>query len=65
MCDYCKRFDFGAAKCDMDRHGARIVNAGGAYRFPSHEQFNYCPNCGAPRIAVQKERERLEGGGDA
>lgn len=56
MCEFCRKFDFGAARCEVDGYGARIANAGGSYRFPEHEQFNFCPNCGEPRAAALKER---------
>lgn len=55
MCDFCRKFDFGAARCEVDRYGARISSAGGSYRFPEHEQFNYCPVCGEARWNVKKE----------
>lgn len=56
MCEFCRKFDFGASRCEVDGYGARIANAGGSYRFSEHEQFNFCPNCGEPRAAALKER---------
>lgn len=41
MCEFCRKFDFGASRCEVDGYGARIANAGGSYRFPEHEQFNF------------------------
>lgn len=55
MCNFCKKFDFGVARCEVDHCGARISNAGGSYRFPEHEQFNYCPNCGEARWNVKRK----------
>ena len=50
MCDFCEKFDFGIASCVVDRYGANIVMAGGSYRFPEHQQFFFCPKCGASRL---------------
>ena len=50
MCDFCKKFDFGIASCVVDQYGASIVMAGGSYRFPEHQQFLFCPKCGASRL---------------
>ena len=46
MCKFCESFDFSSAKCVIDKYGASISMAGGSYRFPVHEWFNYCPICG-------------------
>lgn len=56
MCDFCERFDFGSAVCNIDRHGTRIVLAGGSYRFPTERQFNFCPKCGESRDQILAER---------
>lgn len=50
MCDFCEKFDFGTASCVVDRYGASIVMAGGSFRFPEHQQFLFCPKCGASRL---------------
>lgn len=50
MCDFCEKFDFGTASYVVDRYGASIVMAGGSYRFPEHQQFLFCPKCGASRL---------------
>lgn len=46
MCKFCESFDFSSAKCVIDKYGASISMAGGSYRFPVNEWFNYCPICG-------------------
>ena len=46
-CNFCRSFDFGTAQCVVNRHGASVVFAGGSSRFPSWQQFRFCPNCGA------------------
>lgn len=28
MCEFCRKFDFGASRCEVDGYGARIANAG-------------------------------------
>lgn len=58
MCDFCEIFDFGRAKCDIDKYGASITFAGGSNRFPEYQQFNYCPKCGKSRMEIMLERER-------
>lgn len=50
MCDFCEKFDFGSASYEVDKYGARIILAGGSYRFPEHQQFLFCPKCGASRL---------------
>ena len=50
MCDFCEKFDFGSASYEVDKYGARVVLAGGSYRFPEHRQFLFCPKCGASRL---------------
>lgn len=57
MCDFCRNFDFGVAKVHIDKFGASIFLAGGSSRYPVHDQFNYCPNCGASKTAIQRARE--------
>ena len=57
MCEFCKRFDFGSAASELDKYGARIVMAGGRYRFPIDRQFNFCPLCGESRIKVLEQRK--------
>lgn len=56
MCELCERFDFGSASYEIDRHGTRIVLAGGSYRFPPKRQFEFCPRCGASRVEVLAKR---------
>ena len=56
MCEFCERFDFGSASYEIDRHGTRIVMAGGSYRFPPERQFEFCPRCGASRVDVMAKR---------
>lgn len=56
MCDFCRKFDFGAAKIHTDKFGATIYLAGGSTRYPLHEQFNFCPNCGASQSEIYIER---------
>lgn len=46
MCEFCKRFDFGNAKIEVDKYGARVCLALGSYRYPKHERFKFCPECG-------------------
>lgn len=58
MCDFCDNFDFGSAKCMVDRYGVCIVMAGGWNRFPKEQQFRFCPQCGA-KIGEANTRERL------
>lgn len=50
MCDFCERFDFGSASYEVDKYGARVILAGGSYRFPEYRQFLFCPKCGASRL---------------
>ena len=47
-CEFCSRFDFGSYSPEVDKYGARIATAGGAYRFPIDKQFTFCPVCGRP-----------------
>lgn len=53
MCDFCKKFDFSSAKCEVTFYGAHIVLGIASTRYPPHEQFNYCPKCGAPVKKVE------------
>ena len=46
MCEFCKKFDFGDARTEVDKWGARIYLALGNTKFPIELQFNYCPECG-------------------
>lgn len=50
MCDFCEKFDFGSASYEVDKYGARIILACGSYHFPEHQQFLFCPKCGASRL---------------
>lgn len=66
MCEFCRKFDFGSAKAETDRYGARLCVAGGWGRFPENEQFNFCPVCGEGlrkppegRMSNDKAREIL------
>lgn len=45
-CLFCEAFDFGSARCVVDRHGASIAFSGGSLRYPQYQQFQFCPNCG-------------------
>lgn len=56
MCNFCKDFDFGTVKCDIDKYGAHLVMAGGAYTYPKAEQFQFCPECGK-RLVPYKVNE--------
>ena len=60
MCDFCEKFDFGTALCVVDQYGASIIMAGGSYRFPEHQQFLFCPKCGASRL--KKKYSAPDGG---
>lgn len=59
MCDFCEKFDFGSASYEIDKYGARIVSAGGSYRFPRERQFEYCPRCGSSRDEILAERNSM------
>lgn len=57
-CDFCSRWNWGEASADVDNGKfAHIYLAGGAFRFPVHKQFMYCPVCGVmnPNRAEEKE----------
>lgn len=56
MCDFCERFEFDSAACEVDRHGTRIILAGGSYRFSVEKQFNFCPKCGESRDQILAKR---------
>lgn len=60
MCEFCKKFDFGNASCDVDKYGASIMLAGGSYRYPESDQFNFCPNCGTPIAVIRKYHKEKE-----
>ena len=45
-CEFCDKFNFGSAKAQIDKYGARIVMAVCCNEYPIDEQFNYCPVCG-------------------
>lgn len=49
-CIFCKNFDFGSVRTDVEIYQhyihTNIVHAGGSSRFPKSEQFNFCPVCG-------------------
>jgi len=49
QCDFCKLYDWSenSAKVDYGKY-AHIHTACGATRYPVHQQFSYCPVCGAP-----------------
>lgn len=55
MCDFCEMWDWGkcSAKIESGKY-ASIQSAGGSYRFPIGEQFNFCPVCGCtnPKKAI-------------
>ena len=46
MCKFCKDFDFGTIRCEIDKYGAHMVMAGGSNRYPKEQQFKFCPECG-------------------
>lgn len=56
MCEFCKNFNFGEASAKTEHGLAHIHLAGGSYRFPEHEQFNFCPVCGERRLTVQRRK---------
>lgn len=60
MCDFCDKFDFGTATCEVDKYGARLKLAGGFTRFPVYEQFQFCPKCGASRVDRNRILPALE-----
>ena len=46
-CEFCKNFDFSGASAKMDSGKYPHIHlAGGSYRYPRDEQFDYCPKCG-------------------
>lgn len=57
-CEFCKKFDFSSVTTRIDKYGAGIHMAGGSYRFPVNEWFNYCPICGE-KIKKQDIIDRL------
>lgn len=61
MCEFCENFDFGEARASVEHGFAHIHIAGGSYRFPEHEQFNYCPVCGDRRVVVKKRKRPYTG----
>ena len=50
MCDFCEKYDFGLSSWEVDKYGARIINASGSYWFPEYRQFLFCPVCGQSRV---------------
>ena len=56
MCDFCKNFDFSSASWEVTKYGSHIKMAGGSYRYPINEQFNYCPICGS-KIENKEDRD--------
>ena len=46
MCEFCKKFDFSAAKVEVTKYGANILLALCNTKFDKEEQFNFCPVCG-------------------
>lgn len=52
-CDFCKRFDFSGASCEVTKHGARIKLACGTTGYPKEQQFRFCPVCGKKLHADQ------------
>lgn len=65
MCEFCEKFDFGNASINVDKYGASIMLAGGSYRYPLHQQFNFCPNCGASQAEISMHRYNKTKGEDA
>lgn len=53
MCEFCEKFDFGNASYEVDKYGARILLAGGAFRFSEAQKFSYCPVCGKSRVEIE------------
>lgn len=45
-CDFCRSFDFGSARCAVDKYGANISFSGGSSRYQPNQRFQFCPNCG-------------------
>lgn len=57
-CDFCSKWDWGEASADVDNGKfTHIYLAGGAFRFPVHKQFMYCPVCGAMNPNRTREKE--------
>lgn len=47
-CKFCSKFEFDSASAEVDKYAARIKLACASYRYPTEEQFNFCPVCGRP-----------------
>ncbi len=50
MCDFCEKFDFVSASYEVDKYGARIILAGGSYRFPEYRQFYFVQFADNPEL---------------
>lgn len=63
-CNFCSLWDWSesSAKVDNGKY-AHIHNAGGYYRYPLVEQFNFCPVCGGlnPNKVNAAQHELLGG----
>lgn len=67
VCAFCKSANFGNFKAPhIDEFAEAIVSlAGGLYRYPREEQFNFCPECGAalkdPVLLTLAEMREMNG----
>jgi hypothetical protein len=62
-CKFCANFDFATIRTEIEVYAgktyARIAQAGGSMRFPTHQQFNYCPECGVRQLKRGDSSQRL------
>lgn len=56
-CEFCNKFDFSTASVEIKEDGAYIVSGLCNTRFPTDEQFNFCPICGKQ---IRKDKEEKE-----
>ena len=47
-CEFCGKADFGEYGFEIGRSYVKIACALGSWRFPTEEQFHFCPKCGRP-----------------
>ena len=47
-CEFCGKADFGEYGFGIGRNYVKIACALGSWRFPTEEQFHFCPKCGHP-----------------
>lgn len=62
-CEFCGKADFGEYGFEIGRSYVKIVCALGSWRFPTEEQFHFCPKCGRPltKEAWAEMEKRLRG----